>query len=352
MEFLDGKILSVLLEETDAKGTTVGMPRAAHIAWQIAIVLHALHARNIIHRDLKPHNLMLVSDALVPDGVRVKILDFGIAKLSDEEAAQELNLGQETTAGAHLGSPIIMAREQWRTGEPLTPAVDVYALGCILYKMLAGTYPFEGTPNVLRIHHELIEPTPLAKEVPSVPAALSDLVQGMLAKDPAKRPSMAAVVDELGRILNLSAAAAGPIVARPTGEMNALMAELSTGPTGPAASSSVASTQDPPADDKGHRSRSGSAGPHQCSAWSASHWRRNKGATSTATTVVEHSRRRVAGRRIEPSNLADSATRAYGDGSSDTNPRARCAKPATERSGCTASARHKAALPYPTAGYE
>jgi serine/threonine-protein kinase len=247
MEFLDGKLLSVLLEETDAKQATIGMPRAAHIAWQIAIVLHALHKRNIIHRDLKPHNLMLMSDPLVPDGLRVKILDFGIAKLNDEEAAQELELGQETTAGAHLGSPIIMAREQWRTGEPLTPAVDVYALGCILYKMLAGTYPFEGTPNVLRIHHELIDPTPLVEEVPSVPPAISQLVQGMLAKEPEKRPSMATVVDELGRILNLSTAAAGPIVTRPTGEMNALMAELATGSSGPATASGLAATQAPPA---------------------------------------------------------------------------------------------------------
>ena len=102
---------------------------------QIADALDAVHAQGIVHRDIKPTNVMLL-----PDGT-AKLLDFGVARQSDDTTI--------TSTGAIVGSPAYMAPEQVR-GEPGTHSADLWALGVLLYEMLAGRPPFAGNEHPRR----------------------------------------------------------------------------------------------------------------------------------------------------------------------------------------------------------
>jgi tRNA A-37 threonylcarbamoyl transferase component Bud32 len=193
MELLEGEGLSRRL----AREGRLELPRAVAIARQISGALSAAHARRIVHRDLKPDNVFLVADPEVPGGERIKLLDFGIAKLSAESAT-----GMRTRTGSVMGTPTYMAPEQCR-GVALDHRADLYALGCILFEMVLGTPPFrgEGSGDVLAAHIHLAPPLPrsIAAEVP-VP--LENLMLALLAKAPDKRPSSAGhvvqLIDSLG----------------------------------------------------------------------------------------------------------------------------------------------------------
>jgi eukaryotic-like serine/threonine-protein kinase len=146
---------------------------AIDIAAQTAQGLAKAHSQGIIHRDIKPGNLFLTDDGLV------KILDFGIAKLSGEVGPTRL--------GSALGTPSYMAPEQTR-GEDVDARADVWSLGVVLYEMLAGKRPFvggTGTAVVYAVLHE--EPEPLASLRPETPRELLRIVSRMLAKDPQRR---------------------------------------------------------------------------------------------------------------------------------------------------------------------
>lgn len=156
---------------------------AAAIGAQICSVLAAAHAAALVHRDLKPRNLMLS-----PDG-SVKVLDFGIAAVLDA-----VDLAKLTTTGHLLGTPTYMSPEQ-AAGSKVGPAADLYALGCVLHELLAGSPPFVAEqPVALLGKHLYAEPPQLTSVRADVPPALADLVQQLLAKDPQQRPADAAEV--------------------------------------------------------------------------------------------------------------------------------------------------------------
>ncbi len=169
------------------------LPEAVRIAREVAEGLAAAHAVGLIHRDIKPGNVWLEAPRL-----RVKILDFGLARLSDEGAG-----GGElvTRAGAIVGTPAYMSPEQaW--GNPVDHRTDLFALGVVLYEMCAGERPFAGkSPLEIITRLTVEEPIPVAEKNPAVPSLLTGLVGRLLAKGPAARPATAVqVADELQQI--------------------------------------------------------------------------------------------------------------------------------------------------------
>ena len=181
MEWLDGESLSGRL----GRGTLT-VDETLMLATRVSAALAAAHARGVVHRDLKPSNLFLVDRDLG----RVKILDFGIAYLGGATPM--------TKTGALIGTLGYMAPEQARgetrdesSGEAsLTPAADIFALGCVLFEALAGRPAFEGQ-NAMTILAKLIfaEVPLLEAHCPEAPPALAALIARMLAKDPAARPA-------------------------------------------------------------------------------------------------------------------------------------------------------------------
>lgn len=157
---------------------------AAAVAAQVASVLAAAHALSLVHRDLKPGNVMVK-----PDGT-VTVLDFGVATLL------ETDLTRLTTTGEAVGSPAYMSPEQVLGGVP-SPRSDLYALGCILHELLAGTRPFtaEGTYPAMRQHVEE-PPPPLRTQRADTPVEIEELVLHLLAKAPEDRPADAQEVYE------------------------------------------------------------------------------------------------------------------------------------------------------------
>jgi len=164
MEFLEGRTLRARMQQG-----RVSRGEAARILDQAAAAIDAVHAAGIVHRDIKPSNLMLL-----PDGT-VKLLDFGVARQTDDTLV--------TQAGTMIGSPTYMAPEQIEDA-PLGPSCDVWALGVLLYEMLAGHPPFSGDriAAVLRQITTAVPP-PLSQQPPAVQA----VVRRALAKNPAQR---------------------------------------------------------------------------------------------------------------------------------------------------------------------
>lgn len=190
MEYLDGQSLRARLLEVKK----FPIRDALRVGKQIASALLAAHRKNIIHRDLKPDNIMLVQDPDLPGGERVKILDFGVAKITENLGAMPMN----TRTGMVLGTPIYMAPEQCRGAKGVTDRSDVYSLGVILYRLLAGRPPFlsQSTGDLLAMHLMDAVP-PLQQHTPSVGANVATLVYAMLDKVPLQRPSMESVVEQL-----------------------------------------------------------------------------------------------------------------------------------------------------------
>ena len=185
MELLEGRTLREVL----AKEAPLDVARSVSLMLQIAGAVAAAHEAGIIHRDLKPANIFIVQRADVP--AVVKVLDFGIAKLAaeslDEDEAMAL-----TQVGAMIGTPRYMSPEQC-DGLDLTPAADVYSLGCILYEMLTGTVPFSGS-TPLAIAMKQISDTPRSPRefVSTIPVPLERVVLHTLEKRPENRPANAA----------------------------------------------------------------------------------------------------------------------------------------------------------------
>jgi serine/threonine protein kinase len=180
MEYLDGDSLANVI---DVDGLDIASITA--VGAQVAAALAALHAAGVIHCDVKPDNVLVLRDG---DGPRVKLLDFGVSRLVDEPR------GEVQIAG----TPWCMAPEQWR-GLPV-PASDVYALGCLLFNLLTGDMPFDGSLPELMLAHLEQRPARPSWLRAGVPAALDRLVLRALAKEVALRPSMDEVAHELAAL--------------------------------------------------------------------------------------------------------------------------------------------------------
>ncbi len=177
MEFIQGTTLEKLLQESGP----IPWREAVDLAIQVCDALQYAHERGVVHRDLKPSNLMVTEDR------RVKLTDFGIAK--------DLDRTSLTATGRTLGTAAYMSPEQIRGTPAVSHKTDLYALGAVLYQMLAGRAPYEGSSPVVLMHCHLNEdaPRPSAK-VHEIPRALDDLVVNLMAKAPADRPWDAAAV--------------------------------------------------------------------------------------------------------------------------------------------------------------
>jgi serine/threonine protein kinase len=178
MEYLEGRSLGQLLADEGP----LPVPRAAGALLQVCRGLEAAHVAGILHRDLKPDNLFVVRRA---DGSeRVKILDFGIAKLMHD--AEPLPI----QTGAAIGTPFYMAPEQARGDKALDERVDVYALGVILYELLSGEKPHPGDCANAVLAHVLTKSAVRLDTLRSgLPARLVDLVHSALAFEPRERPT-------------------------------------------------------------------------------------------------------------------------------------------------------------------
>ena len=188
MEFLEGESLQKRIDRSAGPGGQPGWlapASAVTIARQIAGALGAAHRAGIVHRDLKPDNVYLVHDPEVPGGERIKLLDFGIAKLGDRS---QVSPHERTRTGVIMGTPTYMAPEQCRGSGDVDHRADLYALGCILYRMLCGRTPFagmaEGETLAAHIHVPVQRPGAL---VSGLPADLEALVLRLLEKNPAQR---------------------------------------------------------------------------------------------------------------------------------------------------------------------
>ena len=182
MELLDGEDLANVL----SREGTLPLSRAADILTQCARALAAAHAKGIVHRDMKPENIFLTKRDSRPDFV--KIVDFGIAKMSDIETDGQPGR-KLTKTGMIFGTPEYMSPEQ-AAGKQLDHRVDVYALGVIMFELLTGRVPFSGDTFMGVLTQHMFEAPPsLAQANPNVqlPEAIEIFVRRALAKDPGER---------------------------------------------------------------------------------------------------------------------------------------------------------------------
>ena len=196
LEYVAGGSLDQQLD-----GTPWPTTRAARLAEQVALGIAEAHRQGIVHRDLKPSNVLLAADGTP------KVGDFGLAKMLDSQAAL-------TRSESVMGSPSYMAPEQAEGhAKEAGPAVDVYAVGAILYELLTGRPPFRGTTALETLEQvKTTEPVPPSRLVPGVPRDIETICLKCLQKEPGKRYETAqALGDDLRRFLD-----GRPILARRT----------------------------------------------------------------------------------------------------------------------------------------
>ncbi|NUM33748.1 MAG: protein kinase [Candidatus Brocadiae bacterium] len=185
MEFIEGKTIEQLLRME----TKIATDRSVRIILQVARALEYLEQEhNLVHRDIKPSNILVTQQGLV------KLVDFGIAKLSNHHL---------TTVGIILGTPYYLSPEQI-LGKEITIQSDIYSLGATFYHMVTGTHPFQG-PDVYNIIHQRLSKDPREPHLlnPEIPIGVSHLIMKMLDRKPTKRHETAkALVKEIESIID------------------------------------------------------------------------------------------------------------------------------------------------------
>lgn len=187
MEYIKGISLDTLLMQNNR----LSAPRVGRLLGQLCEALQAAHSQGIVHRDLKPANLMVVN----PDTPyeKIKVMDFGLAKLVDSRSAALLHKSCDTGADFAVGTPGYISPEQVK-GDEMDHRCDLYSVGVILFELLTGQLPFkrQETMDVLLAH--ATEAPPRFEDIGAgsfVPAEIEEVVRACIAKDPADRPASA-----------------------------------------------------------------------------------------------------------------------------------------------------------------
>ena len=170
MEYLEGRPFDEVI-----RGSRLELDKILDIGVQVAETLDYAHKKKIVHRDIKPSNMILSEEG------RVKLTDFGIARIEDTSAMQQ------TQAGEILGTPVYMPPEQ-AMGTPIDGRADLYSLGVILYELSVGKRPFDGS-NITAILRSILQDTPEepSKVDPFIPQVISDLIMKCLSRNPDDR---------------------------------------------------------------------------------------------------------------------------------------------------------------------
>jgi serine/threonine protein kinase len=184
MELVQGLSLRQLIRSEKK----LEMLRTINIVRQVCGAVEAAHRSGVIHRDLKPDNIIIESHQ---NTERVKVLDFGIAKLREAKTDNFL-----TQAGTIIGTPQYMSPEQCQ-GAQLDPRSDIYSIGIILYEMLTGTVPFDGESTLQVVYNQLHQfPKPILELSPNISEPLAKVIMRALEKEPGERQSSALELSE------------------------------------------------------------------------------------------------------------------------------------------------------------
>lgn len=201
MEHLAG----VTLAERLQRSGPMPLSPALELTSQLLDALSAAHTIGVIHRDIKPSNILLL------EAGGIKLLDFGIAKVLEQET------GVVTARGLRIGTPRYMSPEQAR-GEHVDGRTDLYAVGLVLFEVLSGRSPFEGIVDTEQLLRAQIDapPPPLGPELSHAWSELDDFIQALLAKDPRQRPTSARAAAVRVKSLASEAKRRAAIDARPS----------------------------------------------------------------------------------------------------------------------------------------
>src|SRR3989440_551279 len=209
MQYVEGRNVRQLVN-----GRPLELDSALRIGIQVTDALATAHSRGIIHRDIKAGNVMVSSSG------QAKVLDFGLAKLLDEDAARSSGIHHTelTEVGVPYGTATYAAPEQAR-GDRVDSRADIFSTGVLLYEMLAGTWPFRGKTTV-DVRHAVIydQAKPLAEARPGpIPARLQQIVDKAMAKEPRDRyQKISQLRDELKKVFQeVSSGAAFEVAAAP-----------------------------------------------------------------------------------------------------------------------------------------
>ncbi|MEW6731830.1 MAG: protein kinase [Acidobacteriota bacterium] len=217
MEFINGQSLRSLL----AISGVLSLQNALDLFMPVCAVVEAAHQSGIIHRDLKPENIMLKETS---EGLVVKVVDFGLAKLSSGDTGKSAKL---TKTGEVMGTPQYMAPELYE-GESASASSDIYALGIIFYEMITGSAPFTGSLETVIAGHLFKEAKPAASINPAITADIDEVIRLALKKSHTERINSA---NEFAAALRTAAGFAGSLAKEPFSNLPTVIAAPLLPPT-------------------------------------------------------------------------------------------------------------------------